>query len=78
LVSFSVGKYKNEVFCDVMPIHTTHLLLGRPWWFNRKAKNGGFKNMYSLAKNKKTSTLVPVSHRQVYEGQLKLKRERKA
>jgi len=30
MISFSVGKYKNEVLYDVVPIHVTHLLLGRP------------------------------------------------
>jgi len=30
MISFLVGKYKNEVLCDVVPMHATHLLLGRP------------------------------------------------
>lgn len=30
MISFSVGKYKDEVLCDVVPIQATHLLLGRP------------------------------------------------
>ncbi|RDY11695.1 hypothetical protein CR513_03598, partial [Mucuna pruriens] len=28
LVSFSIGKYKDEVLCDVKPMHAGHLLLG--------------------------------------------------
>ena len=28
LISFSIGKYEDEVLCDVAPIHTGHLLLG--------------------------------------------------
>jgi hypothetical protein len=28
MISFSVGKYKDEVLCDVVPMHATHLLLG--------------------------------------------------
>jgi hypothetical protein len=31
MISFSVGKYKDEVLGDVVPMHATHLLLGRPW-----------------------------------------------
>ena len=32
LVSFSIGKnYKDEVWCDVVPMDACHLLLGRPW-----------------------------------------------
>ena len=30
LISFSIGKYKGEVLCDVVPMHAGHLLLGRP------------------------------------------------
>jgi len=30
MIYFSVGKYKDEVLCDVVSMHATHLLLGRP------------------------------------------------
>ena len=30
MISFSVDKYKDEVLCDVVSMHATHLLLGRP------------------------------------------------
>jgi hypothetical protein len=30
-VTFLVRKYKDEVLYDVVPIHVTHLLLGRHW-----------------------------------------------
>ena len=30
LVSFSIGKYKDEVFCDVAPRYVGHILLGHP------------------------------------------------
>jgi len=67
MISFSVGKYKDEVLCDVVPMHATHLLLGRPWQFDRKAKHDGFKNMYSLEKDGRIYTLSPLSPKQVYE-----------
>ena len=31
LISFSIGGYKDEKFCDVVPMHAGHILLGRPW-----------------------------------------------
>jgi hypothetical protein len=74
MISFSVGKYKDEVLCDVVPMHATHLLLGRPWQFDRKAKHDGFKNMYSLEKNERIYTLAPLSPKQVYEDQIQLKK----
>ena len=30
LVTFSIGKYLDEVLCDVMPMHAGHILLRRP------------------------------------------------
>ena len=32
LVSFTIGKiYKDEIWCDVIPMDACHILLGRPW-----------------------------------------------
>ena len=30
LISFTLGKYKDEVLCDVLPMHARDILLGRP------------------------------------------------
>ena len=43
LISFSIGKYEDEVLCDVVPMQARHLL-GRQWQFDRKVKNEGFTN----------------------------------
>ena len=73
LVSF--GRYMDDILCDVIPMHMGHILLGKPWQFDRKVIHGGFKNRHSFAKDNKTITLVPLTLRQVYEDQMKLKRE---
>jgi hypothetical protein len=75
LISFSIRKYKDEVLCDVAPMHAGHILLGRPWQFDKKVTHDGFKNRYSFVKDSRTVTLVPLTPRQVYEDQVKLKRE---
>jgi len=36
LITFAIGKYKDEVLCDVVPMKATHILLGRPWEYDRK------------------------------------------
>ncbi|KAL6565591.1 hypothetical protein OROHE_004646 [Orobanche hederae] len=38
LVAFRVGKYEDEILCDVVPMQVGHLLLGRSWQFDRKEK----------------------------------------
>ncbi|KAG2411210.1 hypothetical protein I3760_Q021300 [Carya illinoinensis] len=75
LVTFSIGKYQDEVLCDVVSMHAGHILLGRPWQYDRRVIHDGFKNMYSFVKEGKTTKLAPLTPRQVYEDQLKLKSE---
>jgi hypothetical protein len=75
LVTFSIGKYLDEVLCDVVPMHVGHILLGRPWQYDRRVTHDGFKNMYSFVKGGKTIKLAPLTPSQVYEDQLKLKSE---
>uniref|UniRef100_A0A2N9H6G3 Reverse transcriptase RNase H-like domain-containing protein n=1 Tax=Fagus sylvatica TaxID=28930 RepID=A0A2N9H6G3_FAGSY len=75
LVTFSIGKYLDEVLCDVVPMHAGHILLGRPWQYDRRVTHDGFKNMYSFVKGGKTIKLAPLTPSQVYEDQLKLQSE---
>ncbi|XP_062217663.1 uncharacterized protein LOC133917845 [Phragmites australis] len=35
-LSFSIGDYHDEVDCDIVPMQACHLLLGRPWQFDKK------------------------------------------
>ena len=48
LIAFRIGKYEDEVLCDVVPMQAGHLLLGRPWQFDRQVKHDGFTNKYSF------------------------------
>ena len=75
LVSFSIGKYVDEVLCDVVPMQARHLLLGRPWKSDRRVKHDGFTNKYSFVHNQRTVTLVPLTPSQVYEDQVRLQKE---
>ncbi|XP_047326853.1 uncharacterized protein LOC124930564 [Impatiens glandulifera] len=60
LVQFSIGeKYKDEVWCDVIPMDVCHLLLGRTWQFDRKTQHDGFKNTYTFIKDGEKIILGP-------------------
>lgn len=50
-VDFSIGRYKDKVLCDVLPMDACHILLGRPWQFDRQAIHDGAKNAYSFKKD---------------------------
>ena len=75
LMSFSIGKYHDEVFCDVVPIYASHILLPRPWQFDRRVNHDDFKNRFSFMNDKKLVTLLPLPPKQVYEDQVRLKQE---
>ena len=75
LVSFSIGKYEDEVLCDAVPMQAGHLLLGRSWQFDRKVQHDAFTNKYSFVPNQWTITLVPLTPSQVYEDQVRLQKE---
>ncbi|XP_074314170.1 uncharacterized protein LOC141649376 [Silene latifolia] len=61
IVPFSIGKvYKDEVLCDVVPIDACHLLLGRPWEFDRSTTHQGKENVYLFKHNGKRVTLTPL------------------
>ena len=77
LVSFSIGKYKDEVLCDVAPMHVGHLLLGRPWQFDRKVAHDGHKNRYTLVMNNRFIVLTPLKPIEAYADQVRIAREYK-
>ncbi|XP_020887113.1 uncharacterized protein LOC110229999 [Arabidopsis lyrata subsp. lyrata] len=59
LVSFSIGVYKDSVYCDILPMDACHLLLGRPWQFDRATNHNGKDNTYSFTFEGRTVTLLP-------------------
>ncbi|GJX32198.1 RNA-directed DNA polymerase [Tanacetum coccineum] len=61
---FHCKSYKDEVWCKVIPMDAAHILLGRPWQFDRKTKHDGFQNTYSFKKDGVNITLVPFNSRQ--------------
>ena len=77
LVNFSIGNFRYEVLCDVVPMEATHILLGRPWQFDRKVFYDGHANTYAFSFLGKKFTLLPPSPPQENEDQNKMKHKRK-
>jgi len=59
-VEFQIGRYKDKVLCDVMPMDACHILLGRPWQFDRKVTHDGQSNCDKFEKDGIKHTLVPL------------------
>ncbi|XP_024016210.1 uncharacterized protein LOC112089692 [Eutrema salsugineum] len=60
-VPFSIGKYRDEVLCDVVPMQAGHLLLGRPWQFDKATLHNGRTNYYSFTHMDRKFNLAPLS-----------------
>jgi hypothetical protein len=69
-IPFSIKTYHDEVLCDVAPMSASHLLLGRPWQFDKDVTYNGRKNTYSFMLNGKKVNLLTLSSQQVREDQL--------
>ncbi|GJT95231.1 hypothetical protein Tco_1090749 [Tanacetum coccineum] len=59
-VPFTIGKYKDEVVCDIVDMDACHILLGRPWEFDVNATHKGKDNTYSFRVNGVKKILVPL------------------
>jgi len=77
LIAFSIGKYKDEVLCDVVPMEATHTILGRPWQYDMKTLHDGLtKKKISFTFHGHKVTLKSLSPKEVHEDQLKMKEKR--
>jgi hypothetical protein len=43
-----IGEYIDSVECDVVPMTVCHLLLGRPWQYDRSSLHCGRSNQYTI------------------------------
>ncbi|XP_070052624.1 uncharacterized protein [Nicotiana tomentosiformis] len=73
MISFNVGRYEDDILCDIVPMQACHILLGRPWQYDRNVFHDGRKNRYSLELNGRKFTLAPLSPSQVFEDQKRLR-----
>ena len=55
-----MGSYKDKIMCDVMPLDVCHILLGRPWQYDRAAVHDGKRNTYKFFKDGMNHTLLPM------------------
>ena len=53
-VEFHIGTYKVEILCGIIPMDVCHILLGRPWKYDRKVVHDGRNNTYSGERWEKT------------------------
>jgi len=70
------GTYKDEVICDVVPMEAGHLLLSRPWQYDRKIIYNGLTNEITLTHLGTKFMLHSQTPSQVNKDQLTIKDKR--
>ncbi|KAK1609664.1 hypothetical protein QYE76_033337 [Lolium multiflorum] len=63
-VNFKIGPYEDTVECDVVPMTVCHMLLGRPWQFDKNIHDG-FSNAYTFKVKDKKFELRPMTPSQI-------------
>jgi len=58
-VPIHMSSYEDRVWCDVLNIDTTHILLGRPWLYDLDVTSWGKSNTYEFKFNGKKIVLKP-------------------
>ena len=69
-VKFFVGNYIDNVLCDVVPMEACHVLLRRPWQFDKQTIHDGLTNEINFTHNHKKFVLHPLTPTQVLEDQV--------
>ncbi|XP_074306014.1 uncharacterized protein LOC141641243 [Silene latifolia] len=60
-----MGSYNNDILCDVVPIDACHVLLGRPWKYDRNMVHHGRSNEYELVNKGKKIIFKPMAPSEV-------------
>ena len=72
-VQFSIGKYRDQVECDVVPMQACQLLLGRPWLYDRDVQISGRTNRLSFQYEGERISLLPLTPEEILMDDLKKK-----
>jgi hypothetical protein len=64
-VPFKTREYVDTVECDVAPMSMCHLLLGRPWQYDRYSQHCGRTNQYTLDLKGRKFVLKPMTSQQI-------------
>ncbi|WZY77040.1 hypothetical protein YC2023_023424 [Brassica napus] len=60
LLTLSIGSfYKDNLYCDIAPMDVSHIILGRPWQYDREVIHNGKTNTNSFMFEGRKITLLP-------------------
>ena len=59
LVDFHIGKYKDQLLCDIVDMNSCHVLLGRPWQYDCKVVHDYVRNVFTIEKGGRKFSPIP-------------------
>jgi len=74
-VPFKIDEYVDTLECDVAPKSVCHLLLGRPWQYDRYSQHCGRTNQFTIDLKGKKFVLKPMTPQQIMAEYLQKKSE---
>ena len=60
LLSFQIGNFSKQILNDVVEMDTCHVLLGRPWMFDKKVFHDCRENTYEFIKDRECYKFLPI------------------
>jgi hypothetical protein len=70
-VPFSIGRYTDQVECDVVPMQACQLLLGRPWLYDHDVQICGRANKLMLMYKGEQIALLPLTPEAILQDDIK-------
>jgi hypothetical protein len=77
-LNFAIGPYHDVIECDVVPMQACHILLGRPWEFDKDSMHHGRLNQYSFLHHDKKIVLHPMSPEAIMHNDVAAARKNKS
>jgi len=65
------------MLCDVVPMDTCHVLLGRPWQYDLHEYHDGLTNKISFKRMGMTYSLTPLTPKEIRRNQFAMRESRK-
>ena len=76
-VLLNFGPFSYTVLCEVVPMEACHILLGRPWEFDRDAIKYCQSNRYAVKSPEgEKFTLLPLPPHEILKSQMKMHKEK--
>ncbi|XP_062224548.1 uncharacterized protein LOC133923119 [Phragmites australis] len=69
-VNFAIGSCHDYIDCDVVPIQTCSMLLGRPWQHDKDSLHFGKSNQYPFVNSGKKLLLHPMSPEAILKDEI--------